>query len=235
MIFSTNNTDTHESAPQLVADASTAATHAAHIARALVYRSLCELVTSPSSEAWSIERMGAAIDQLAQAAAALPFSFDTSALEECATRTDTDALDRAAREYGGQFEVGEHGPPLPIRAELAPGANPASKEELARFYELFGYEVDDADAWQLDHLSVQLEFLHLLSFGAAATNDAEAALSFQCAARDVLRRHLAPWLPTMAEKLAAADVQPYLRAVMLATAAFVLADHDWLNTSISEE
>jgi hypothetical protein len=30
-------------------------------------------------------------------------------------------------------------------------------------------------------------------------------------------------------------VQPYLRAVMLATAAFVLADHDWLNTSISEE
>jgi TorA maturation chaperone TorD len=235
MTFEPNNPGASHPAAMLVATEAEAPAHSAHIARALVYRSLCELVTSPSAEPWSTERMRGAIDDLTQAAPLLPFAFDSSALEECAMHTDTGALDRAAREYGGQFEVGEHGPPLPIRAELAPGANPASKEELARFYELFGYEVADADAWQLDHLSVQLEFLHLLSFGAAATSDAAAALSFQCAARDVLRRHLAPWLPAMAAKLAAAEVQPYLRAVMLATAEFVLADHDWLSTSISEE
>jgi TorA maturation chaperone TorD len=235
MTLGTNDSAAQSLPTRLSANEADTVAHAGHIARALAYRSLCELVASPASQAWGVDSVRATVENLAQAALSLPFAFECAALEECALRSNASEIEHAALDYGAQFEVGGHGPPLPIRAELAPGANPASKEELSRFYEHFGYEVGEQDAWQLDHLAVQLEFLHLLSFGAAAASDPASALSYQCANRDVLRRHVLPWFTPMVDKLATADVQPYLRAVMLATAQFVLADHDWLNTVCSEE
>lgn len=202
---------------------------ASHAARAAVYRSLSALVSSPAQAPWSVSGVRAAVDHLVQGALWLPYALDCSTLTETAARLDDAGVAAAAAHYGSQFEVGERGPPLPIRAELAPGANPASKEELARFYELFHYEVGEADAWQLDHLAVTLEFLQVLAFRAAESDEREIVASYGRGARDVLARHVLSWLPPMAEQLARAEVHPLLCSAVLTAAEHAGADHAWLT------
>ncbi len=211
------------------------AAQARDAARAVIYGALSQLLASPSDTPWTLPVVSAAAQRMTDAAHYLPYPFDPSPLAAALAPLDADALTRAANEYGGHFEVGEHGPPLPIRAELAPGVHAASKEEVARFYEHFGYVVTERDVWQPDHLAVLLEFMHFLAFNAATQQTQTAALAFQCGARDFVARHIVAWLPAMAARLATADAHLYLRTLVLAAAAFTTADREWLAQQYSEE
>jgi DMSO reductase family type II enzyme chaperone len=153
-----------------------------------------------------------------------PHDWDEAMLEECCSLLDAallavedpalrDALSqlkaqfqpaeagwqpRVASGYSALFEVGTAGPPLPIREELTASAAGGSKEEVVRFYEMFGYSVQPHFEWAPDHLSLLLEFaawLAGLESGAATADDTQ---SLRCAQRDLLERHLAHWVPALA-------------------------------------
>jgi DMSO reductase family type II enzyme chaperone len=207
-------------------------TVAEHATRSLAYRALSALVTSPSQEAWSTAGVRGALAELQQAATLLPFGFESTKLASVVATLDDNCVAAAARDYGSQFEVGERGPPLAIRAELAPHANPTLKEELARFYEHFGYQVAEQDAWQLDHLAVVLEFLHYLAYCAVQADSADDVQSAALASKDVLARHVLPWLPAMVDHLARSDAAPLLGAIFTTVYEFVAADHAWLAATL---
>lgn len=142
-------------------------------------------------------------------------------------------LARLRAEYSGLFEVGSQGPPAPIREDLQTGQRAGTREEVVRFYDYFGYVLDEKFAWQPDHLSVELEFMHYLCFREAEAATAADALSFQLAQVDFAERHLARWIPQLVDnvdKLAAGSL--YAR-VVTAVRDFVSADHDWQSATIT--
>lgn len=143
-------------------------------------------------------------------------------------------LDRLQAEYSGLFEVGSQGPPAPIREDLQTGQRGGTREDVVRFYDFFGYRLGEKFAWQPDHLSVELEFMHFLCFREA--QGGADALSFQLGQMDFTERHLIRWVPAFAETVAKlAPGSLYARAVG-ALARFVAADHQWqLNTVMGNE
>jgi DMSO reductase family type II enzyme chaperone len=144
-------------------------------------------------------------------------------------------LDRLRSEYSGMFEVGSQGPPVPIREDLQTGQRAGTREEVVRFYEYFGYVLDEKFAWQPDHLSVELEFMHYLCFREAEAASEADALSFQLAQADFSERHLAAWVPLLAgnvDKLATGSL--YSR-VVAAVRDFVMADYEWQMATITND
>lgn len=142
-------------------------------------------------------------------------------------------LARLRSEYSGLFEVGSQGPPAPIREDLQTGQRAGTREEVVRFYDYFGYVLDEKFAWQPDHLSVELEFMHYLCFREAESAGEAGALSFQLAQADFAERHLR-WVPQLAanvDALAAGSL--YARAVT-AVRDFIAADLEWQMATISD-
>jgi len=162
--------------------------------------------------------------------AAIPHAAD---LDELLAEVAGAELARLQAEYSGLFEVGSQGPPVPIREDLQSGQRAGIREDVVRFYDYFGYRLGERFAWQPDHLSVELEFMHFLCFREARAGE-DDALSFQLAQLDFTQRHLARWVPGLAGAVASlAPGSLYARA-MDALARFVAGDRDWqLNTVIA--
>jgi len=194
--------------------------------RCLCYAACSELVASPHEvDPRPALRERAGLGEAVPHARAL----DLLLAEVCGTE-----LARLRAEYSGLFEVGSQGPPAPIREDLQTGQRAGTREEVVRFYDYFGYVLDEKFAWQPDHLSVELEFMHYLCYREAEAGDAGDALSFQLAQADFSRRHLAGWVPQLAanvDKLAAGSL--YAR-VVAAVRDFVAVDTDWQMSTIIE-
>ncbi len=128
-------------------------------------------------------------------------------------------------EYSRLFEVGDEGPPVPIREDLQTGQRAGTREDLVRFYNFFKYSLDEKYAWAPDHLSVEFEFMHFLCYR-EATVDADA-LSYQLAQYDFAERHLLNWLPRLAVGVRqTAPDSLYARVVDVAH-DFTVADRAW--------
>ncbi|MBL8199528.1 MAG: molecular chaperone TorD family protein [Chromatiales bacterium] len=136
-------------------------------------------------------------------------------------------LARLRAEYSGLFEVGSQGPPAPIREDLQTGQRAGTREEVVRFYDYFGYTLDDKFAWQPDHLSVELEFMHYLCYREAQAADEADALSFQLAQADFSGRHLASWVPQLAANVDQIAAGSLYARVVAAVQEFIATDHDW--------
>lgn len=229
----------------------------AALARARIYGALAPLVASPEeavATAW--EDPAAAVAELAAALQDAPFDLpETTAVTLAGLAAAARAAPAAelatdvARAHGALFEVGDRGPPLALREELAPGANAAAKEEVARFYEHFGYELGDGYAWRPDHLSPMLEFMHFLAWheaqppsvddgaaeGAHGLDD-DLAAGLRAAQRDFAARHLVRWLPTVAAAVAAReDGSPLIAGTLTLAADLIAADLDWLDARIASD
>ena len=222
-------------------------------ARSQIYACMAWLSASPATRADDQLLTSAALqnhlDRLSIAADALPFVLDCDGLIELADSQVNagggDALCADfARVYGAAFEVGDRGPPLPIREELVPGISAGNKEEVARFYEHFGYQLGEAYAWQPDHVSVMFEFMHLLSYTECAAETADAQRDLRAAQRDFLGRHILNWLPATAAALAEKNASPvtglqlagdFLPMVFAVATSFAHRDHDYLTLQLSRD
>ncbi len=194
--------------------------------RCLCYAACSELVASPHEvDPRPALRERAGLGEAVPHARALdPLLIEVASAE----------LARLRSEYSGLFEVGSQGPPAPIREDLQTGQRAGTREEVVRFYDYFGYVLDEKFSWQPDHLSVQLEFMHYLCFREAEATSESDALSFQLAQADFCARHLAGWVPQLAanvDQLAAGSL--YAR-VVAAVRDFVAADHEWQMATIAE-
>ena len=194
--------------------------HAAETAglRCLCYAACSELVASPHE----MDPRPALRDRVG-ACAAVPYA---SHLDPLLAEVSAAELARLRSEYSGLFEVGSQGPPVPIREDLQTGQRAGTREEVVRFYDYFGYVLDGKFAWQPDHLSVELEFMHYLCFREASAEREADALSFQLAQADFTERHLR-WLPQLAANLDQLAPGSLYARVVEALRDFVGADHEW--------
>jgi DMSO reductase family type II enzyme chaperone len=145
--------------------------------------------------------------------------------------TDKDAL---KREYSGLFEVGSNGPPVPIREDLHRNQPAGVREDIVRFYEFFGYGLEEKFAWSPDHLSIELEFMHFLCYREAEQCDQESGdpLSFQLAQSDFSERHLVNWVSELAERVLAQQPDSLYGKLLAAMSEFLVKDYEWQASTI---
>ncbi len=192
--------------------------------RCLCYAACSELLASPHEvdpRPALRERDGLG-DALAWAAPLGPLLAEAAAAD----------LGRLKAEYSGLFEVGSQGPPAPIREDLQTGQRAGIREEVVRFYDYFGYALDTRFAWQPDHLSVELEFMHYLCYREARAESGADALSFQLAQADFTARHLVTWLPGLAANVDRIAAGALYARVVAAVRDFVAADLHWQSSTI---
>ena len=99
-------------------------------------------------------------------------------------------------------------------------------EDILRFYLHFGLDFKNGRIKEMpDHLVIELEFMHYLSFLESGTPPDD--LSFRRAETDFLERHLGRWVSGFHTKLAAArDSLPYKNAARMLV-DFIKADMDY--------
>ena len=120
--------------------------------------------------------------------------------------------------YIGLFEVGgELGAPSPLYEGEYGGGRMKVMEEVLRFYHYFGLKLSEEKRDRPDHLSSELEFMHLLTF-----KEAEGLLqgadrqAYRDAQRDFLRFHLSDFLAAVAGKVGGRPAPFYADLAQLA-------------------
>ena len=201
----------------------------ASTARTTIYAVLSRLLASPAPGLDRPAGFAELAEMLTDAAVHLPCHFDSAALaRSCGALALPETLDEFRSSYCSIFEIGERGPALPIREELASGVTPAAKEEVVRFYEHFGYELGPSYQWQPDHATVLFEFMHYLCWHECVANSREVLESLRAAQRDFAKRHILNWLPSVANALTGRAGDALLTTIISSTVDFANADYAWL-------
>ncbi len=105
--------------------------------------------------------------------------------------------------------------------------------DVAGFYRAFGVEVVPGSE-RPDHITAELEFMHLLAVKQAIAEEAEGgdehAAICRDAARAFLRDHLCRWTGSFAEKLGEASREPLYATAGSLLDLWVAHDAAWLGT-----
>lgn len=211
------NVDTAQEAPLEVAADSTAA------ARSHIYALFAQALAFPQADIGAALESGELSRMLAQAAGALPYRYTF------VSPTPMDAREMG-RLYTSLFEAISGKPRVSLLEQRHEGAPPEQQlwEELLRFYRYFGLDFStDGARERPDHLQVELEFMHYLSFLEAGAGDEHPGL--RRGQQDFLERHLARWLPGLRVALLdTGDAAPY-DTLIDALVRFVGADAAYLG------
>jgi len=120
---------------------------------------------------------------------------------------DYEAIDYEA-EFLRLFEVGIPRAPCPLY-ESAYDKQDRRREvmgELVRFYRHFRLTLGERAREMPDHLRVELEFMHFLTYSEARAAEAgEPTEGLRRAQRDLLERHLTRWTPRLWERVQEED------------------------------
>ena len=156
-----------------------------------------------------------------------PYGIDMNAL--VTAYEDSDLITRQ-REYSGLFEVGDRGPAISIREQQQFSHVAGIREELLRYYEFFDYPLHQHQAWAPDHISVILEFYHLLCYRESVTG--EDRLSCQLAQLDFAERHLVSWAPLFADRVDVAASSSMYSTIARSFCDFVKRDYEWQESTV---
>lgn len=105
-------------------------------------------------------------------------------------------------EYTRLFDPGTSAPPCPLYGGLYVEPQMATMEEVLRFYHHFGLAPTGQGGDTPDHLTAELEFLHVLAYGEAdLTTQGEDPSSYRLGRRDFIARHPGRWVPVMRARL----------------------------------
>lgn len=188
-----------------------------------MYAVFSDLLASPFDATPAVAGSAIDIDSLA-----LPYPLTD--LEALLDEWRDLSLDMRKRLYSGLFEVGSDGPPVPIREDLHLNQPAGVREDIVRFYEFFGYGLEQQFAWEPDHLSIELEFMHFLCFKETQALDAgsdEQVLSYQLAQFDFAERHLCNWVSSLADKALRQQPDGIYPRLLVALSEFVVRDYEW--------
>ena len=111
------------------------------------------------------------------------------------------------------------------------GQRSGTREDVVRFYDYFGDVLDEKFAWQPDHLSLQLEFMHYLCF--RESEQGEEVLSYQLAQLDFAERHLVSWVPRFAAQVEKHASGSLYARVVAALRDFIAEDFAWQTATIT--
>ena len=158
----------------------------------------------------------------------LPYDFDLTEMINSYIENNQEEL---RLKYSGLFEVGDDGPPAPIREDLFLAQPAKLSEDLVRFYDYFGYQLNEEFQWQMDHLSIELEFMHQLIIGELRSDSDK--LSFQLGQFDFIEKHLVNWVPLLSKKLSTLDESDIYTKIVIELEQFLLRDQGWQKETIS--
>lgn len=165
-------------------------------ARSYIYGLLARAFSHPDQEFMEGVITGKFIDTLSETAELLPYPspFSTEVaplIDSGKSLSDIDIF------YASTFEAGQTG--VSLRESSYSKKSEASIFESAfRFYEHFGLSFKENKLSELpDHLSVELEFMHYLSYLQSNSDDNETVASLISAQKDFLQRHLNRWIPQL--------------------------------------
>ena len=220
-----NAAETHARRPDITAEP-----------RAVLYAIFSKTITSPfesDPEQAAVLWQDETAEILADISAALPYRIDFSAFAHRLQDLRERDLGDVRREYSALFEVGDDGPPVPLRAELVRSADNKLKEEVVRFYDYFSYGLKDDFSWAPDHLAVMLEFMQVLCAKEAVSEDVSEQQSLARAQLDFLDRHIVSWLPMSISRLVEQKREGFYAHAM--TKLWDVLEHDriWCGDTVS--
>jgi DMSO reductase family type II enzyme chaperone len=198
------------------------------VARSRVYETFARSLEYPDTEFWEDIRDGALAKALrvvlVDVDPELAGAADWEALADCGSNPDDLAV-----EYTRLFDVGGAGPPCPLYGGLYGGARMTTMEEAIRFYNHFGLTLAESPREMPDHVTTQLEFLHVLAFreGEEIGKGSDPG-PFRRAQRDFVSRHPGLWIPLLRARLAENEAQPFFRELVARLEAFLIHDRSYL-------
>jgi DMSO reductase family type II enzyme chaperone len=177
-------------------------------ARSLIYQTLKWAFSLPEDRMLVRLQSDQFSKAIKSAVSRLPSSYDQAALQSawsdvrCAMTAFPRLQDYEA-EYLRLFEVGIPSAPCPLyESAYGRGDRREVMEELARFYNYFGLSLGQKAKEMPDHLRVELEFLHYLTYlEAQASEEGQPTAGLRRAQRDLYQRHLDAWMPRLWAKL----------------------------------
>jgi DMSO reductase family type II enzyme chaperone len=103
-------------------------------------------------------------------------------------------------------------------------------EELIRFYNYFGLRPSPRSRDMPDHITIELEFMHFLTFReVTALHHQQDRTSYLRAERDFLERQLCAWVPILLERMGRQQPHPFYAALAGLAEAFLAADLRYLR------
>lgn len=128
-------------------------------------------------------------------------------------------------EYIRLFDVGVGKPPCPLYGGVYLGGRKKVMEETLRFYEYFGLQRSQPSSELPDHITVELEFMHFLTFKEVdALHSRRDRNSYLLAQRDFLERHLARWVPQARKSLERHEPLPFFAGLLALAETFLTQD-----------
>jgi len=195
--------------------------------RFVMYRLLADALEFPSREFWERVACGELLESVRAVVDGLPYAVgDGSRLEALA---DGGEYIEFQGEYIRLFDVGAVRPPCPLYGGEWGMPRKRSMEDALRFYGFFGLKMDEAVHELPDHVTVQLEFMQVMSYLEGEARGGGDPLPLLRAERDFLARHLARWWPLLRKKLATCRPSPFYDAVTGLAEAFFLADYAYVR------
>lgn len=175
-------------------------------ARSRCYTLFAEAFRYPDEDFRRQARAGELVQALDLLTAGLPYAFSLEDGEREAIRLSQRASDEDVEvEFVRLFEAGPGGPPCPLVEGAFQEDRRVILKELILFYNHFGLSyAEGAQDERPDHLCLEMEFLHYLTFKEVhALQQGADPSAYRRAQRDFLERHPGQWVPRIAERLEA--------------------------------
>ena len=200
-------------------------------ARSRLYELLARAFAVPDPPFHQAVREGAFAAQVWDNLAALPYTFAATAGEALREQLGEAPGHRELQsEYIRLFDVGTPRPPCPLYGGEYKKGRKGVMEELIRFYNYFGLHPSPRSRDMPDHITIELEFMHFLTFREVATlHHRQDRTSYLRAERDFLERHLCAWVPRLGERLRRQQPHPFYAALTRLAEAFLAADLRYLE------
>jgi DMSO reductase family type II enzyme chaperone len=166
--------------------------------------------------------------------AGLPYAFPLAGEEAVRQQLSEVGCHRELQsEYIRLFDVGTPRPPCPLYGGEYKKGRKGIMEELIRFYNYFGLRPSPRSRDMPDHITIELEFMHFLTFREVTVlHHRQDRASYLRAERDFLERHLCAWVPRLVERLRRQQPHPFYAALASLAEAFLAADLRYLEIAL---
>lgn len=183
------------------------------VIRSKLYQLFAFAITYPDSEWVAAVKTGEQADSLIE----LLQQLDDDLVREIDYKSlsDSGCSETAlAVEYTRLFDVGSGGSPVSLYGGHHHGGRITAMEDVLRFYNHFGLQLDTSQNELPDHLISELEFLHFMTFQEARYEvQKQDASHYQRGQKDFIERHIGRWLPKLYNKLQEQQPLPYYTAL----------------------
>ncbi|HLB24417.1 MAG TPA: molecular chaperone TorD family protein [Dehalococcoidia bacterium] len=209
-------------APAIEIDEATAA-------RFAMYHMLTDALEFPTRAFWEDVGCGMFADGVRALVEGLPYGLGNGQALDGLADGGAEYIDFQA-EYIRLFDVGVARPPCPLYGGEWGMPRRRSMEDALRFYGYFGLKMNDEARELPDHVTVQLEFMQVMTHaeGEERARGTEPTPMLR-AERDFLQRHLARWWPLLRKKIGSQQPSAFYDALTALTEAFVVADHAYVR------